>query len=394
MNLLKRGSLSLLLLLIIFPSFLRAQESPQESASLESVINRYVLTYGLSASNKFKLAAYTELKGRYDHESKAVVLDFGSLGYLSFYERNCLLRLPGNKIYSLDHYETGTPNAFEMDAQLHDMFERITMMSDGDADSAKIEFIDRNLAKKNLEPFDKLFIRHVLVHFGEFDPMLQEVVFESKDMPAEAASMKREGGRVVKQPIVALKMKLDASILRGWYLNSGGTVFVENADRNVRFATGEEYDHNVAAFKIFGQKLFVQSVQFIAQYESSRLAKLQEVAPTMNKMVTMDSEIENSHTFASNEERRQAMYERNWRRTQGMAAQPLYTQYSWIPMMLNMLRNENVNIGDEDVICYFVHIDAFNVIYGQLLPLEKEKVNGYLEAEGINPPSSGWASAR
>lgn len=392
MKLLKRGFHHLLLILVALPVVSVAQ-APPESASLESVINRYVLTYGLSTSTKFKLAAYTELKGRFDQESNAVVLDFGNLGYLSFYERNCLLRLPGNKVYTLNHYETGTANAEAMDQQLHDLFERITMLSDGEADAAKLEFIDRHLAKKNLEPFDKLFIRHILVHYGKFDPMLQEVVFESDRLPVKTVAVAQQEGRVVRQPVIALKMKLDASILRGWYLSSGGTVYVENVERNVRFATGEEYDYNVAAFKIFSQKLFVQSVQYIAQYEADRLAKLQEHAPTMNKMVTMDSEIEHAHTFASSSDRREAMYERRWRMNQAAGVQPLYTSTSWIPMMLNMLRNENVNIGDEDVICYFVHLDVFKNIYGQLLPAEKTKVNDYLSNNGIDAPITGWASA-
>ncbi|MDP5171959.1 MAG: hypothetical protein NWR72_17040 [Bacteroidia bacterium] len=391
MKFLKTGSQ--LLLLILLCSFVTATaQAPQPAASLESVINRYVLTYGLSTSNRFKLASYAELKGRYDAEAKAIVLDFGGLGYLTFYERNCLLRLPGNRVYSLDHYETGTPKVAEMDKQLQSLFERIIMLSDGKASAEHIEFVDRHLSKKNLEPFDKLFIRHILVHYGKFNPMLQEVVFATADMPVTSLTIPGKDGELIRKPVTPLKMVLDATILRGWYLNSGGTVYVENVERNVRFATGEEYDHNVAAFKVFGQKLFVQSVQFLAKNEADRLATLQQNAPTMDRMVTIDSQIENSHAFATHEERKLAAYEQKWRQTQTNGVQPLYTQYSWVPMMLTLLRNEQVNIGDEDVICYFVHLDVFSRIYAQLIPAEKVKVDRYLAKEGLSAPVEGWAS--
>lgn len=394
MKLLIRGSFHLSLILVVLLPLVSVAQAPPESASLESVINQYVLTYGISTSNRFKLAAYTELKGRFDQESNAVVLDFGKLGYMSFFERNCLLRLPDNKVYTLDHYEMGTPAAEAMDRQLHDLFERITMLSDGKANQDHVEFIDRHLARKNLEPFDKLFIRHILVHHGTYDPMLQEVYFDSRDLPLQPVTLHQHAGKMVRQSSAVLKMKLDATILRGWYVHSGGTVFVENVDRHVRFATGEEYDYNVAAFKIFSQKLFVQAVQYIAKHEADRLERLQAHAPTMNKMVTMDSEIEHAHAFASSSDRRQASYERQWRRNQMAQTQPLYTQTSWIPMMLNMLRNEQVNIGDDDVICYFVHLDVFRQIYRQLIPSERSRVNEYLSSNGLEVPVIGWAIAR
>ncbi len=375
-----------LLLLLCLLQLAHAQAPVAQS--LEDIINRYVLTYGLSQGNRFKLAAYTELKGRYDPAAKAIVLDFGALGYLTFYERNCLLRLPNNKIYSLDHYETGTPKVAEMDRQLDALFERIILLSDGNASEEHITFVDRHLAKKNLEPFDKLFIRHILVHFGQYNPLMQEVLFYSADLPTPPAS---DQGNLIRQPSIPLKMRLDASTLRGWYLQTNATVFVNNAERQVRFATGEEYDPNVSAFKVFSQKLFVQAVQFLAQTESQRLARLQENGQTMDRMVTIDSDIEAAHTFGRQEDRTLAQYERRWREERAQGIQPLYTQYNWIPMMLSMLRNEEVNIGDEDVICYFVDLAVFDRIYAQLVPSERTKVDGYLGKLGRQAPTPAWA---
>lgn len=393
MKLLQPGLYHALLLLFFCSVGIIFAQTPQPTASLESIINQYVLPYGISPSNRFKLAAYTELKGRFNHDAKAVVLDFGRLGYLSFYERSCLLRLPNNRIYSLKRYETGTDQVAEMDRQLDHLFERIIMLSDGNASKDHIAFVDKHLSKKNLEPFEKIFVRHILVHYGTFNPMLQEVVFESEVLPTRSHEKTRREGELVRQTSTPLRMRLDAATLRGWYLNSGGTVFIHEVDRNVRFATGEVYDHNVAAFKVFGQKLFVQSVQFIAQAEADRLTRLQAEGATMDRMVTIDSPIEDSHAFASNEERNLVRYEQRWRENHAMGVQPLYTQFSWIPMMLSMLRNERVNIGDADVICYFVHLEVFEKIYQQLLREEKLKVDFYLSKEGLPSPEKEFVIA-
>ena len=56
----------------------------------------------------------------------------------------------------------------------------------------------------------------------------------------------------------------------------------------------------------------------------------------------------------------------------------LYQEYDWIPMMLGMLRAQRVNIGDPDIIQYFVDEPYFDRIYRLLTPKEKIKVDAYL----------------
>ncbi|GAB4430283.1 MAG: hypothetical protein OHK0039_48970 [Bacteroidia bacterium] len=327
----------------------RAAPPETQPPTLEHLINYHLRAYPLSEDVRFKLAVYAELKGQYDPDADAFVLAFGSLGHLSFYHDNLLLRVPGapTRVYHLDRFDLDSPTRTQVDTALHTIFEQVSLLSNHQADPGMVRLIDQSLARKNLEPFTKLYLRHILLRYGEYDPLLETVVFRSQHLPRRAAETD-----LMRQPATPLMLKLDRHSLRGYYLQSGGTVYIEDVDRKVRYATGEEYATNIAAFKLFAQQLFLQTVQYITHSEELRLRSV-----------------------------RLSIYITSGGKTGHMpAVEPLYHPYSWIPMMLTLLRENDVNIGDEDVICYFVGEEYFPRLYDQLVPGERTKVDAYLAA--------------
>lgn len=340
---------------------------------LEAIINNSLQSYDLTQDNQFKLAAYAELKGRLDSREHALILNFGSLGHLTFFQRNLLFRNQGAGVYSLNRFESDSKDDASLNKQLRDLFERIILMGNQSASAEHIAFVDACLARKNLEPFEKIYMRHILLKYGRYDAAARKVTFHTDWLPERTfAYLSPSNKKTIRQPINPMSIKLDSNTLRGYYLRSGGTVYVENVDREVLFATGEEYDYNVAAFKLFAQKLFVQTVQYIAKEESKRLESLKSrEGKIMNQMVTADSPIENADRWHESRPRRKAP------RTTAKVA-PLYHQYSWIPMMLTILRANKINIGDEDVIKYFVNESYFPKIYEQLTREERSKVDVYM----------------
>ncbi len=116
----------------------------------------------------------------------------------------------------------------------------------------KLAFVDRYLAKKNIEPYDKIFLRHILLKYGRLDSKLERIEFRSEWLSQQSRSFSGTGIRKSPYP---MWIKLDKTILRGCYLSSGGAVYVEDVDREVDYATGEEYNYNIAAFKSFLYRL-------------------------------------------------------------------------------------------------------------------------------------------
>lgn len=352
-----------------------SQPAPR-TVTLEEIINQNIGTYALTEDNKFRLAAYAELKGRYAASVQTLSLNFGGLGYLNFYDKNCLLRTGNNQVFSLNRYAYDAPEAEVVNEKLSEMFENIILLGNHGAPMEKILFIDRFLARKNLEPFEKVFIRHILIKYGRYDAEKQMVLFHTDWLPKSARKQSGPGNdKLVKRHVTSLKIMLSENIIRGYYLETGGTVYVENVDRDVFYATGEEYLHNVSAFKLFAQKLFVQSVQYIAEEESRRLEKNAEDASVVTQMVTYDSEIENQDKYVPGKMRK--AYYSGSNGADLSAVQPLYHQYSWISMMLVIMRSNNINIGDDYVIKYFIDEPYFDRIYERLTLEERKKVDMY-----------------
>lgn len=346
-----------------------AQAPSKKNATLEQIIQQFIFPYALSPDNQFKLAAYAELKGQFSNMDQSLTMNFGDLGYLSFFEKNCLLR-SGKGVYHLARYEMNSESLAMINKRLEEMFEHIILLGNGKADIEHINFVDKFLARKNIEPFDKIFIRHILIKYGEYNPLLGRVTFNTQKLPDHLFSKDKDikNQSWLKKYISPLKIVLDEKILRGYYINSGGTVFVEDVKRKVFYATGEQYDDNVTAFKVFIQKLFVQSAQYIVQNEADRLKKISaEEKQVVTEMVDFDSSIDNSKRFVP----------RGGKPRKKSVISPLYDRNAWIPMMLTMLRSQKIDFTDLEVLPYFIGREDFSIIYSKLTLDEQKRVDQY-----------------
>ncbi|MFK7920919.1 MAG: hypothetical protein AB8H47_03135 [Bacteroidia bacterium] len=362
--------------LFTFLVFSNHSSEARPSSQIEPLINSYLTSYPFSADNLFKLAVYTELKGDFDAHSQSIHIDFGNLGTISFFTKNCLLKTSSSKVFHL--MRDGSSSLAEVAAvneALHGLFENIALLANHKADPNLVSFVDESLARKNIEPFNKIFVRHILINYGKYSASEKRVEFHSDWLPEESSAHRTKGEeRLVKQHISPLRIQLDDHFLRGYYLKSGGTVFVEDVNRNVKYATGEEYDPNVSAFKVFVQKLFVQSAHFIANTESKRL----ESKPRLAMFVPpQEGEMAFSHqSFIPEIERNAPTAVANRRITKKTnSAAPLYHKYNWIGMMMAILREENLSIADPDILIYFVDKPYFDKVYASLTPEERQAVD-------------------
>ena len=71
------------------------------------------------------------------------------------------------------------PGAEGLNEQLDDMFEKIILLGNAGASQEHVKFVDRSLARKNIEPFEKVYLRHILLKYGKFDLENQEVTFHT-----------------------------------------------------------------------------------------------------------------------------------------------------------------------------------------------------------------------
>ncbi len=371
-----------LLCLLVFVGNLSAKK-PITPFELEALINQRVLNFPFSKDNLFRIAAYAEMKGEYSEKFQALTMHFGGLGVLSIYPENCLLRSPRG-VFHLDKMRSTPAQIERINEEMAYLFDKIILLGNHDANPELVEFVDKHLAKKNIEPFDKIFLRHVLVKYGRFESNYKRVVFHSDWLPDSAYEYRAAGDkRTVKRPINPLMVKLDETIVRGYYIRAGGTVFVEDVDREVAYATGEEYLHNVSAFKLFVQKLFVQTTHFIVNKEKERLDLFErgEAKPTIREV------IKKQEPQLAYSPKPTAVYLPNAQRDKIKKpvmvnltnVEPLYHEYNWIPMMLGILRNKRINIGDPDVIKYFVNKPYFERVYQQLNEEERKRVDDYLK---------------
>ncbi len=335
-------------------------------SSKEELINNFINTYPLSSDNKLKLSAYAELKGHFSDSLQSLRLDFGSLGRVFFFSNNCLLRNRNNEVYYIDKQNPKASQIKAFNVGIQQIFEQINLTGNYNAATSQIDFIAQHLAQKNIEPFYKLFVRYLLVNYGEFDSIQRTVTFHSNFISKSTTAMDSlHIEELANKHTTPLKIVLSDNDIKGYYLEVGGQVYIEN-DRNKGFyVSGEDYKYNnVTAFKLFVSKMFSQSIQYIAPLESKRIAKLTKDEGLRDGVLEQAS--------AS------AHYTPRSVKVKSMAPQNLYTPYSWIGMMLNILRVNQLNIGDPDIIKYFVDRPYFTKIYDQLLPEEKIKVDHYL----------------
>ncbi|MEM7655257.1 MAG: hypothetical protein AAF399_03945 [Bacteroidota bacterium] len=372
----------------------------------EAMIHRYVHPYDLSPDNRFRLAAYLELKGQLGQNRNAITLEFGSLAKLSLYQRNCLLRTADNRVYHLDQRANSERSATIMNEVISAIFDRILLLANHEAEAELISFVDQALTRKNLEPFDKVYLRHILLKYGRYDRNRQEIFFHTDWLPEQQYTYRSPGDvSPVQRPSEPMQIKLTPEVLRGYYLRSGGTVYVENVNRQVEYATGEEYSYNVSAFKLFVQQLFTQTTHYVVREEKARIADLpyyqlpdfsQAAPPTQYVAVAAPSQpiapqgrsrgaapattsfhgqrgdLRNLRAASSSPA--------SQRRQKRLAAvKPLYSEYDWIPVMLGHLRARGISIGDPDIIQYFTDQPYFPELYKRLTFEEKTAVDRFLQ---------------
>ena len=366
----------LLLVLFQLPNLTFPSNPDKDDLQWENLINAYIHSYHLSEDNLFKLAAYTELKGKFFAENGSLSLRFGELGSITFYENNCLLKTSYNQVFHLNKGEEGSVNAKSMNEALERLFENIPLLGNHGADPEQIEFVNAHLARKNIEPFDKLFIRHVLIRYGKYDSEKNLVNFHSDFLPFQSYSYRENpNSDLVKRYKTPLSIRLDPSILRGYYLRAGGTVYVENVGREVAYATSEQYGHNVTAFKVFMQKLFIESVQYITQSESQRLKNFALEHPYLEEQIASAETTQSASFSASIEVESGRNTDRKPIKKENNQILAPYHHENWIPMMLGMLRTQGVNIGDPAILKYFIHEPYFQSIYEHLTIEEKQAVD-------------------
>lgn len=363
------------LLVFLLFSCLFSSPTYAQQEDMETLLNRVIHTYPFSIDNQFKLAAYAEMKGRYTPSDDALAISFGNLGTMTFYANNCLLRTEDQRIYHLNQTETDPQLIGIINERLDRLFEKIILLSNYHASIDLIEFVDKGLARKNIEPFDKIYLRHILLKYGSYHPEEGYVEFHSDLLPDQRYTYRKPGdSSLVQRHVSPVKIRLDRNILRGYYIRAGGTVYLENVDREVAYATGEELDPNVTAFKVFAQKLFIQSVQYITRKESERIEKSHEL-----EGIAASEEAFHHSTFFPPETASKRPVAQKVSLKSNAAIEPLYHHFSWIPMMLGMLRTKGISVGNPEILVYFKDQPYFPDIYRQMTPKEQKQVDKQMQ---------------
>ncbi|MDX1908486.1 MAG: hypothetical protein SF053_15730 [Bacteroidia bacterium] len=339
---------------------------PVASANpVEELINRFLTVYPLWPDNRFRLAIWTELKGQYDPATGALELKFGDLATMTFYERNCLLRTRNHRIFHLEREESPSVQSLAMNRMLAELFETVLLLGNHGADSVHIQFVDQYLAKKNIEPFEKLFLRHILIRYGRYEPQYRRIEFRTEWLPETTYAYRDAQDSVaVRKPIDPMRLKLDETILRGYYIKSGGTVYVEDVTRKVIYATGETYQPNITAFKLFAQKLFSQTTQYIVLRDQHRVDSLEaSFEDGFDGLLTRAAPLPQATHLAGQPEG----YRSSPR--QIVSIQPLYGPDSFVSMILGLLRSRGIEVYDPDIAPYLVR----QTFFPQLMELLSEE---------------------
>ncbi len=354
-------------LLACFPM----QPALANPASLEELINERLAGYPLTPDNKHRLAAYSELKGDFSPGANTISLNFGDLGKMEIYPEHVLLKIGTSRVFSMDRRRLHPQDVAMMNESLRLLFEQISLLANHDAHPDLIYFVDEHLAKKNLEPFEKLYLRHILIRFGKYDPQRHMVEFRTEWLPVKTYEFEvpgNEGTHLVKKPIDPLRIQLDEATVRGFYLMSGGTVYVEDVERDVFYASGEYYTPNVSAFKIFLQQLFTQTTTYVVAEERTRIDRIQA-----NRHEAAFSPVVAQVTPASIAARPEGYQQRAARAGESLSqspVKPLYSPTAWMTQMLGLLREQNA-LFDRDVAKFLIHQPFYPELFEHLTAEEK-----------------------
>lgn len=337
----------------------------------EAMINQYLGAYALSEDNLFRLAAYAELRGQYAQEQRSLTLAFGGLGRITFYDRNCLLRSGTYSVFHLDAHRVNEEQARAMNRELDRLFEQVLLLSNRGADTVLIRLADRFLARKNLDAFDKLFLRHLLIRFGRLDPSGTRIELDTQWLPDQVYEQLDPASKeLMRKPIEPMRIRLEDKFVRGYSIRTGGTVYIEDVRRSVRYASGEEVSPNVTAFKAFMQRLFSQTTQYL-------LAEPRQAPPQRDELLRPDD---------SQVPPLQAVLMPLPPRPMAAAApveippmpQHPYHPDAWAPMMLNLLRARGIRPSDREILRYLASSPHFPLLYRFMTPAEQRETDRYL----------------
>jgi len=351
-----RNYLLSLLTLACLSSFSLTYAADQQALSFEQMIHHRIYSYAFSTDNLLKLAAYCEMKGEYDLTYDAMHMQFGGLGKIIFYPHHCVLRNYQGGIFHLDQGKPHPSGVEGINHALAALFEKIPLMGNYGAEEEKIQFVDSHIADKNFEPFDKLYLRHLLLKYGQWNETHAWVELRSQWLP--------EALRKGTEEMTPLLIRLYPSILRGYYVKIGGTVYVEQRHVDGRYATGESSKPNVTAFKSFLQKLFQQSIHFIKGTESQRLNR--DIAFPSKAIEVEGTQPVFAHIL------------RPKKKVSASKPKILRTAYDpngWMVMVIQLLRSNHASIADPEILPYFKDQACFPQLYHLMNNEEREKVD-------------------
>ncbi len=352
--------------------------APTMAEGLEKLINERFADFPLTPDNKHRLAAWSELKGDYSPQTNTLSLDFGDIGKLEVYTHNFLLRIGNSGVYHLDRRRTHPRDVAIMNETLREIFEQISLLANHNAHPDLIYFVDEHLAKKNLEPFEKLYLRHILIKFGRFDAARRVVEFRTEWLPVTSYEYEvpgESGTILIRKPIDPLLIKLDEATVRGYYLQEGGTVYVEDVNRDVFYATGEGYSPNIVAFKHFLQELFTQTTHYVVKEEEERIkqAKMEGESPAV-VATSLDQ------APPASPKGRPRGYVRGQQTAEDIQDSPgiksLYSRHDWMGRMIGVLRYHNT-LTDQEVAGFLVNQPFFLQLYKHFTPEEKAYYNRF-----------------
>ncbi len=355
----------------------------QASTPLESIINHYLEVYPFSPENAFRLGVYLELKGEYNPDDESMTATFGELAHITFNRGSVLLRAGRFGVYSLNEKGNRPADIDVMNQALSAIFEQVFLMGNVGANRNLVRLVDRYLIRKNLTPFDKILLHHILTRFGRYDSLYNRVEIKTEWFPQKAMVIREYGHKNAREVYGdKLYLKLDKGVIRGYYLRAGGTVYVEDVERDVLYATGEVQSPSSTAFKFFVQQLYTQSTSYLIEEEQRRLAQLELEARLPNRFAPGELPL-----VASNEitvERRGEMLPRpsgyqQQARNKIDTLSLLYQPYQWVPMMVGILRDQDISIADPDILPYFIHASYFDFLYNLLTPDEQAAVARWRE---------------
>ena len=131
--------------------------------------------------------------------------------------------------------------------------------------------------------------------------------------------------------------------------------------------------------------MFAQSTQYIVREEKKRIndrypvvaSKQNTPTSTGAKVYAVAEPIPSAMAGPKISQTQQSKVSTRKVASTSKAPQTPYNEFDWIPMMLGMLRAQDINIGDPDIIRYFIDEPYFPQLYEQLNRAERTKVDAF-----------------